>query len=64
LFGKHPAAAVFQPLLADLIAADVEVPDIFGNALEPALRVDVDSASARSALDCGREAAALALQGE
>jgi hypothetical protein len=28
VFGKSPAFAVFEPFLADLIAADVEVPDI------------------------------------
>ena len=56
--GKRPAAAVLQSLLADLIAADVEIPDVFGNAFEPAFGVDADFPEARSALECGREAAA------
>ena len=32
--GEGPALAVFEPFLADLVAADVEVPDLFGDAVE------------------------------
>jgi hypothetical protein len=34
ILGQLPTLAVFQPLLAHLIAADVEVPDGLRNALE------------------------------
>ena len=34
--GQGAAFAVLEPFLADLIAADVEVPDGFGHALETA----------------------------
>ena len=37
VFGAEGAAfAVFEPFLADLVAADVEIPDGFGDALETA----------------------------
>ena len=32
--GELPPLPVFQPLLTDLISADVEVPDIFQNTSE------------------------------
>jgi len=41
---KLPAPAVLQPLLAYLVAAYVEVPDILGNALEVLRLVDVNVA--------------------
>jgi hypothetical protein len=31
--GELPASAVLQPLLADLVAAHVKLPDLFGDAL-------------------------------
>jgi hypothetical protein len=59
----RPASAVFQPLLANLVATDVEVPDVFRHALEVTRRVNVDSAPAGAlvrdgALECGSGAAA------
>lgn len=41
---ERAAFAVFQPLLADLIAADVELPHLRRDALEILRRVDVDAA--------------------
>ena len=34
--------AIFEPLFADLISADVEVPNIFGHSLEALRRIDPD----------------------
>lgn len=34
VFGEGAAFAVFEPFLADLVAADVEIPDVVGDALE------------------------------
>jgi hypothetical protein len=34
---EYAALAVFEPLMADLIAADVEVPDVFRDADKAAL---------------------------
>ena len=33
-FDERAALAVLEPLLADLVAADVEVPDVLGHAAE------------------------------
>src|SRR5207245_1220699 len=45
LVAEDPAAAVLQPLLANLIPTDMKVPNIFRHALEPARRADVDDSS-------------------
>ena len=42
--GELPAPAVLEPLLADLVAAHVKLPDLLGDALEVLRLVDVDVA--------------------
>lgn len=42
--GKLAAFAVFQPLLADLVAADLELPNLFGHSVEILRIVDIDAA--------------------
>ncbi len=45
VFGrKHSLAAVFEPLVRDLVAADVEVPDGFVHTVEVGGGVDVNFA--------------------
>ena len=41
VLGEHAAEAVLEPLLTDLVAADVEVPVLLGDPLEALVRVDV-----------------------
>ena len=41
--GEFPALAVFQPFLADLVAADVKLPDRLGHAAEVLRLVDPDA---------------------
>jgi len=41
--GECPAFAVFEPFLADLVAADVEVPDLRRDTLKILCLVDVDA---------------------
>ena len=41
--GELAAAAVFEPFVADLVAADVEVPDGGWNAFEVLVFVDVEA---------------------
>jgi len=45
--GKLPALAVLQPLRADLIAAEVELPNVFRDATEELIRVDPDAVFVR-----------------
>jgi len=42
--GELSAPAILEPLLADLVAAHVKLPDLFGDALEVLRLVDVDVA--------------------
>jgi hypothetical protein len=48
VIGKRPAFAVFKPLCANLIAADLEIPDLRRYALKILLLVDPDAALLRA----------------
>jgi hypothetical protein len=48
--GKRPASAVLELLFADLVAANMKVPDIVGDAIEPAGRIDIDLATGVSGI--------------
>lgn len=46
--GELAPFAVFEPFLADLIAADVEIPDFFGDALKILFFVNPDAPRVQS----------------
>ena len=43
IIGQRPAFAVFEPLLGNLVATDMELPDLQRNAIKILCFVDVDT---------------------